>query len=1111
MNYTRIFIRRRFGLLLLAVFIFLSSPRIFAMENAEGITIPLAKVTLAEAIKKIEAASDYTFFYDAIKTNLRQQVTLKADNQKIEDVLNVLLKTTDLQYKITDHQIALIPRDNFKSTQSKKKITGVVVDETGIPVIGANVVEAGTTNGTITDLEGKFSLDVPLNADLLLTYVGYVSANLKVGSADHYNVQLALDSQGLDEVIVVGYGTVKKKDLTGAVASLQGDLLSSRKTTQLSAALQGAVAGVLVTRDNSAPGATAGSIKIRGVTTIGDSSPLVIVDGVPGDINQVNPNDVENMSVLKDAASASIYGSRAAAGVILITTKRASENDLTLGYNFEYGWEIPTKQPEYVGIQRFLEMTNELRYNDNNAGGMYQTYSQDQVENWVKYNATDPNNYPITDWTDLILKSSAPRQTHSLNIAGGSKSVRTKASVTYDKTDGLYADRYYERFMTRVNNDFKINNYLGATLDFNFKRSKSHQPVFDPINRMRIAAPVYAAVWDDGRMAEGKSGSNPYAIMENGGSKDSWYNQIGGKASIDFTPIEGLKISGIVAPIYNFDKIKSFSLAAAYTLANDPNTIGGYYEGHSTTKLNEDRNDSYNVTTQFIATYLKTLGKHDLNVMLGYENYFQYNETLFASRDQYELTNYPYLDLGPLSLRDNGGSAYETAYRSMFGRIMYSYANKYLLQANIRYDGSSRFHKDYRWGSFPSFSAGWVVSEESFMKDADLNWLSFAKLRASWGTLGNERIGNYPYQATIAFSNALFYQNGIAVSELTAAQQQYAIQNISWETTESLDLGMDLSFLDNRLRFTGDYYHKTTKDMLLALEIPDYVGFDNPDKNTGKMSTNGYELEVGWNDKAGDFSYSVSVNFSDFLSEMGDLGGTQFIGDQVKMKGSQFNEWYGYISEGLFQSQEDLNNSAKINNNVKVGDVKYKDISGPDGVPDGKISSEYDRVLLGGSLPRYMFGGNVSAKYKGFDFSMAFQGVGSQLVRLNSMMIEPLSENWGNIPSILDGNYWSSLKSEAENAKARYPRLTRSNISSNQAMSDFWLFNGRYVRLKNLTLGYTLPLSLTNKVSIDKIRIYASANDLFCLSKFPKGWDPEMGSSSYPITTSLLLGVSVNF
>ncbi|MBP9580502.1 MAG: carboxypeptidase-like regulatory domain-containing protein, partial [Parabacteroides sp.] len=290
MNYTRIFIRRRFGLLLLAVFIFLSSPRIFAMENAEGITIPLAKVTLAEAIKKIEAASDYTFFYDAIKTNLRQQVTLKADNQKIEDVLNLLLKTTDLQYKITDHQIALIPRDNFKSTQSKKKITGVVVDETGIPVIGANVVEAGTTNGTITDLEGKFSLDVPLNADLLLTYVGYVSANLKVGSADHYNVQLALDSQGLDEVIVVGYGTVKKKDLTGAVASLQGDLLSSRKTTQLSAALQGAVAGVLVTRDNSAPGATAGSIKIRGVTTIGDSSPLVIVDGVPGDINQVNPN-----------------------------------------------------------------------------------------------------------------------------------------------------------------------------------------------------------------------------------------------------------------------------------------------------------------------------------------------------------------------------------------------------------------------------------------------------------------------------------------------------------------------------------------------------------------------------------------------------------------------------------------------------------------------------------------------------------------------------------------------------------------------------------------------------------------------------------------------------
>lgn len=299
--------------------------------------------------------------------------------------------------------------------------------------------------------------------------------------------------------------------------------------------------------------------------------------------------------------------------------------------------------------------------------------------------------------------------------------------------------------------------------------------------------------------------------------------------------------------------------------------------------------------------------------------------------------------------------------------------------------------------------------------------------------------------------------------------------------------------------------------MLLALEIPDYVGFDNPDKNTGKMHTNGYELELSWNDQAGDFNYSAAINFSDFISKMGDLGGTEFLGDQVKMEGSEFNEWYGYKSDGLFLTQEDLDNSAKINSNVKVGDVKYVDISGPDGVPDGKISSEYDRVLLGGSLPRYMFGGNLSVGYKGLDLSLAFQGVGSQNVRLSSPMIEPLRENFGNIPKILDGKYWTSLKTDAENAKAVYPRLTRSNIGSNMAMSDFWMFNGRYVRLKNITLGYALPAALTQKISIQKARIYFSANDLFVISNFPEGWDPEMGTGSYPITTSLLFGLSVNF
>ena len=660
------------------------------------VTINKQNSSIIEILKEIEDNSEFSFFFNDNRVNVNRMASVKAKNATLEDVLNQIFDNTGYDYQIIDKQV-LIKTDSREATriiQQTKQVIGIITDANGDPVIGANVVERGTTNGTISDIDGKFSLQVDPGATLLVSYIGYVPQEIKVDGRSNLNISLKEDSETLDEVVVVGYGTMRKKDLTGAVAAIKGDDLAARKTTQLSNALQGAVAGVLVTRDNNAPGSTAGSIKVRGVTTMGDTSPLVIIDGVPGDINQVNPNDVESMSVLKDAASASIYGSRAAAGVILITTKRAKENDLSLRYNFEYGWEIPTHQPKYVGLQRYMEMTNELRYNDNNAGGWYQSYSEDQVNNWLKYSETDPNNYPNTDWTDLILKGSAPRQQHAIDIAGGSKVVRTKASFTYDKIDGLYADRYYERFMIRVNNDFRINRFLGSSLDFNFKRSKAHRPTFQPFDRMRISPPIYAAMWDDGRIAEGKSGANAYGRMVEGGKRDEWYNQVGLKASIDLTPIEGLKISAILAPTYNFDKIKNFNKAVPYTLANDPNIIGGYLEGQTTTKLTESRNDSYSVTAQGIATYMKSFGKHNLNVMAGYESNYSFWETLSASRDQYELDSYPYLDLGPLSMRDNSGNAYEVAYQSWFGRVTYNYDNRYLLQANIRYDGSSRFHEE---------------------------------------------------------------------------------------------------------------------------------------------------------------------------------------------------------------------------------------------------------------------------------------------------------------------------------------------------------------------------------------------------------------------------------
>ena len=1000
------------------------------------------------------------------------------------------------------------------------RVSGKVLDENGEPLIGAGVVVKGTTNGTMTGLDGEFSLDVPKGAALTISFIGYLDGEIVPGTRSNVEITLEPDTKLLDEVVVIGYGTVKRKDLTGSVASARGEDIEARKTTTLSTALQGSMSGVMVTRDNSAPGAGAGSIRVRGITTIGTTDPLIIVDGVQtSSLDYVNPADVESISVLKDAAAASIYGSKAAAGVILVTTKRGDKSSMSLTYTGEFGMEIPTAEPDMVGLTRYLEMYNELLYNDNPTAGFFQQYTADQVKNWVKYNQTDPNHYPITDWRGLMMKDFAPRTTHQVAVSGGNEMVKTKVSLSYDQVDGLYDGRGFQRYMLRTNNDFVIiKDKLNASLDINVRRGKSRSTVYSPFSDMRKTPAVYAAMWDDGRIAEGKSGANPYGLLKNGGSNTSWSTQIGGKGMIEFKPFKGMSLQAIISPFINYTKSKQFKLAAYYTLMDDPEAFGGWLEGggstYATNDLSETRNDSYTVTSQLIANYNTTIAeKHNISLMAGYEGYVMKSESLTAGRDQYELTQYPYLNIGPEDYQTNSGNGSEFTSNSVFGRAMYDFGGKYLLQANVRYDGSSRFAKKYRWGLFPSVSAGWVVTEEPFMKSLK-PVLSFLKLRASWGQLGNERIGSnyFPYLALMTFNDALFYNNGEVTSNKTAAQRGLAVEDITWETTTSTDFGLDATFLRNRLKLGFDYYIKHTDNMLLGIEIPWMMGYTKPNTNAGRMSTRGWDLDLGWSDRKGDFTYSISANLSDFLSVMDYLNDADIIGSStIQRAGEYYNAYYGYKSDGLFLTQEDVDNSAKLNNQVSVGDVKYVDISGPDGEPDGKISPEYDRVVLGNQLPRFQFGGNINLGYKNWDMSIAFQGIGKKNSYMGSAMVQPLRDNYGNIPAIIEDRYWSVFNTDEENARAQYPRLTKTGLSNNYAISDYWIFNGAYFRLKNVTLGYTLPENVTKIIGMKRVRVYASASDLFCLSHYPKGWDPEMGYTSYPITTSILAGVSVKF
>lgn len=1118
------------------ILIILSTLNALLAEPAKGQNLEKLEINfevrdeqLVSVLKRVGKLTNLQFAYNRKEVS-PYKVTIPKGNYSVKEILDKSLHGTSLNYKQLNRSIVIFPtkvskpdkpisvnRDEVNAEDVLfKTVRGVVKDENDEPLPGVTIMLKGTQLGTTSNTDGSFVIDVEGDDIVLVfSFVGYKTHEISIGNRTSLEVTMEVDTKTLEELVVVGYGTQQKKDLTGAVSMIQGDEIAARKTTQISQALQGSIPGVMVTRNNNAPGATA-QIRVRGITTITDAgaNPLIILDGVPiDDINHVNPNDVESISVLKDAASASIYGSRAAAGVILITTKRAKSGKISLDYTAELGIEKPTRMPEYVNAQRYMQLTNELRWNDNNNNANeYPTYSKDLVDNYFQLNRENPDLYPITDWRSLLMKNSAPRTSHLLSISGAGKNISSRVSLGYDKVSALYDHRTYQRVTARINNDVTINRYLSATVDLNFRRVIVKQPTVDPLYRIGITAPIYAAKWSDGRVASGKDGDNIYGMLHHGGFNNAWYNQVGGKISLDFKPIEGLKLSGVLSPFFNFDKSKVFRKRIPYTAWDDPDIVVGYLNGYNQTNLSESRNDNYRYTTQFLANYDKLIGKNNFNLLVGYEYFYAFNESLGASRNQYLVSNYPYLNIGPLEFRDNSGSASENAYRSWFGRLMYNYDSKYLFQANIRYDASSRFAPGYRWGAFPSFSAGWAISEEGFMKGSTSNWLSYLKLRASWGSLGNERIGNYPYHSILQFeNNSLFYQNNEVVSAQSAAQWQYAIRDISWETTASFDIGFDANLFNDRLKLVADYYKKTTRDMLLELQIPMFLGFDNPNQNTGKMYTNGWEAMVSWDDRAGDLRYSASFNISDFRSKMGDLGGTEFLGDQIKIEGSEFNEWYGYISDGLFQTQEEVDNSPKLNANVKPGDVKFRDVSGPNGEPDGRISPEYDRVLLGGSLPRLMYGANINLSYKNWSLGIVMQGVGKQNSRLSSHMVRPLQENWGNFPAILDGNSWSRYNTDEQNLNAKYPRYTNTLASNNYAMSSFWLISGAYFRMKNLSVSYTVPSQLTSKAGIHNLRLYGTASDLFSIHRFPKGWDPEMNSFAYPITTSLVLGVSVQF
>lgn len=1000
--------------------------------------------------------------------------------------------------------------------QSQTAVTGTVVDETDEPMPGVLVSLPSLKKQAVTDLDGNFNLGpAPAGTALEVTFTGYKKYETQ-WKGQPLAIKMEPSAEMLEETVVIGYATVKKKDLTGAVGAVGADRLAQQSAPNISTALQGAMPGVNISRSGSMPG-SGGTITIRGITTMSDNSPLILVDGTPvNDLDNINPDDVQQISVLKDAAAASIYGSRAAAGVILVTTKQAAEGDLRITYNGEISLQQASSLPDYVTDPlRYMAIINETRWNEagNPEGGQYPTYAQSYMDQYLQNNFYNPIDFPVYNWRDAILRSTAPRTKHNLSLAYGNKTVKTRISMSYEDTEALYKGSNHERIFVRANNMLNLANNFTATVDLSMKHAVKHDPHSgSPLRAALMYPDIYLGAYPDGRVAYGQSGGNTYAAFMYGGKKETSNDYLTGKLALTYKPFKFLSIQGTLTPTLSFTKTKDMKKAIPVYDAFDTDQRIGFVSGYETNELSEVRATGVSMEKSLIVYYMQDFGLNSLSAMAGYEDYTYTYEKVTAGSSEMTLGDYPYLDLANKNHLTVGGSSYQNAYRSFFGRVMYNYDHRYFLQANIRGDGSSRFNKKYRWGWFPSASIGWRLSQEKFMADL-MPTISNVMIRASYGSLGNERIGNYPYQASITLSNAIMFGSAGSTAQTAGAQVRLDVPDITWESTHTWDAGIDISMLNSRLDFTADVYYKKTKDMLLAMAIPLFPGYTAPEVNAGDMNTRGWEVKVGWNDRIGrDWGYGVSFNLSDAKSKMGNLGGKiMYSGNCIIREGDEYMAFYGYRADGLYQTADDVANSPSLMAGVGPGDVRYKDLSGSDGTPDGSIDASHDREVLGSSLPHMVFGGTLYATWKGLRLTMAFNGVGKQKVRLTEDMVR--QKSFLAAPEIIMGNYWSVYNTPEQNLAAKYPRLNSATADKNNyQMSDYWLMDGSFFRMKTINLSYTFPKHIYKAIRLSDLRIYFNVEDPFCIHHYPKGWDPEVSTSgSNYIARTYTFGLNFSF
>lgn len=1078
------------------------------------VNVVLNNATLKDFFAVIETQTDYTFMYKDI--DLNQKVSLDKKNTPLTDVLASVFNTRNISYKISDKRIVLqLGSQQTAGPLEKIKVTGIVIDNLGEPLLGVTVSTKDKSVGTITDMDGKYSIEVSPDEVLTFSYLGFESINRKVDGKNTLDITLTEDTQLLEEVVVVGYGTQKKINLTGSVASVDSKSLENRPISNASVGLQGHLPGVTIINSGSRPGDSNTTINIRGVGTIGNANPLILIDGVEGNINTINPEDIESVSVLKDAGSAAIYGSRAANGVILITTKKAKTEETTIiNYNGNFAWQMPIKKPQMLGADDYLLLLKEATGNVNKSWG----YSMADVE--TIRNGSDPNYFANTNWVDEVYRSSAPQQTHNVSINGGSKTMGYYASYGHISSDGLAANNAYRgkrdnarvKLNTEVFERLKIETNFGYTNVDNWTPMSSDGSTSGPFYQALRSSPLVPVRFDDGKWGYGGSSANPVALLHDGGFINYKSNETVLNSTAILSIIDGLTAQAQYA-VRKKDVLRKNQTNVVEHFY--PNTDTFLASSSSTSSIKQrDVSELYQAINAQI-DYDKTIGKHNFHVLVGYGQEWMHYEQMEASRENLVSNNLHVLDAGT-EKQLNTGYAEHWALRSGFGRATYNYNDRYLLEVNMRYDLSSRFHHKYRGSFFPSGSFAWRISEEDFMSSTR-SILDNLKLRASYGTLGNQYVTNsyYPYLALIESGTGMPIGGDV---NLTMEQVLASNSLLSWETIKMFNVGLDFTVLNNRLSVTADYYIKNTEDILLQVELPGVLGVNAPSQNAGKVRNKGWELNLSWNDKIGsDFSYGINFNLSDVKNEVINLGdvANNYGGKQVTVTGHPIGAFWGYQADGLatFDDFEYNPSTDKYNATIPIieayrtkygpGDIKLKDLDG-----DGVITPEGDRTYLGSAIPRYAYSFGGDAKWKDFDFSFFFQGVGKCDGIIDGLGRHAFTE-LANHPQKEHLDRWTF---DNPNPQAKYPRFTYDENYNQSNFSSYWLEDASYLRLKNVQFGYTLPKNLLKKLRVDKCRVYFSGENLLTFSDFFGAYDPETpvsGGGYYPVAKTVSFGISL--